>query len=460
MSTSSALRAYQSAETAEAAATPLPSAEPRKAGAPAGLNDAQALQALLNREFETAAEEPKTAPAALPRPAAPRKSSGSRLLKTLVGLAIVATVGWMPMERLFQVSSVEAVVNAPVVTLRAPIGGTVDATLGSLRIGDGVSPGEPLVKVDNPRADDRTLRQAEAALAEARAERASVAARLGDLEQSRVAVAARLEDYRQARTRKVAAEIGEAEARLSSAMIRLGRASAVYFRRSELLSKGVGSTASAEDARAEADQADAAVKEAEARRATLQVEADALAAGRFLGDDYNDEPRSAQRLEEIDQSISSLRADAARLDARISAAEADRTREQRAFDLASTAALAAPAGGRVWEILTAPGEQVTAGQHLASVLDCSKLMVTAAVSESVYNTLSVGQPAKFIFREGGEPLRGRVTQLSGVSSAPSNFAILPSALTKEAYRAAVTLDGTPLAGCPVGRTGRVIFDKP
>jgi multidrug resistance efflux pump len=188
------------------------------------------------------------------------------------------------------------------------------------------------------------------------------------------------------------------------------------------------------------------------------VERDALGSGVYVGDSYNDEPRSAQRLDEIAQTIGSVRADLARQEARVTRAEAALKRERDAYTLVRSADLTAPVGGRVWEVLTAPGEQVAAGQALFSVLNCAQPLVTAAVSEAVYNSLSVGMPARFIFREGGDPMPGHVVQLSGVASASSNFAIVPSALTKESYRVAVALDGAPDAtGCAVGRTGRVVF---
>ena len=95
---------------------------------------------------------------------------------------------------------------------------------------------------------------------------------------------------------------------------------------------------------------------------------------------------------------------------------------------------------------------------MVRLLDCSSAIITAAVSESVYNRLSVGTPAEFRFREGGSNLPGEVVQLTGVAAAPANLAILPSALKKESYRVMVSVPGLVSGGrCHVGRTGRVIF---
>jgi multidrug resistance efflux pump len=114
----------------------------------------------------------------------------------------------------------------------------------------------------------------------------------------------------------------------------------------------------------------------------------------------------------------------------------------------------------VWEVLTAPGEQVNRGQDLLRMLDCSTAVVTATVSESVYNRLQVGAPARFRFRDGGKEHEGFIVHLTGVAEAPANLAIAPRSLIKEAYRVTVAipaLTGSPT--CQLGRTGRVVFGE-
>ena len=94
------------------------------------------------------------------------------------------------------------------------------------------------------------------------------------------------------------------------------------------------------------------------------------------------------------------------------------------------------------------------------MVDCSQTVVTAAVSETVYNLLVPGMAAMFTFREGGDPLPGRVVQLTGVASASANLAITPGALRAEAYRVGVDVPGLAGGdGCALGRTGKVVFDR-
>jgi HlyD family secretion protein len=119
--------------------------------------------------------------------------------------------------------------------------------------------------------------------------------------------------------------------------------------------------------------------------------------------------------------------------------------------------MAAPAKGRVWETPVSPGQQVHHGQEVLRVFYCYRPLITALVSESVYNQLQVGSPARFLPRGDQQELAGRVIRLSRGS--PSNLAIQPPAATRESYHVAVSVpklaDGE---GCLVGRIGRLKFD--
>jgi hypothetical protein len=76
-----------------------------------------------------------------------------RLSKTALGLGIVAVVGFAPLQRLLQTSSVEAVVNARMIMLRAPIDGEVQAGPNALSFGTSLARGDVLFHIINRRAD-------------------------------------------------------------------------------------------------------------------------------------------------------------------------------------------------------------------------------------------------------------------------------------------------------------------
>jgi hypothetical protein len=108
--------------------------------------------------------------------------------------------------------------------------------------------------------------------------------------------------------------------------------------------------------------------------------------------------------------------------------------------------------------MTAPGEQVAAGQDLVKLLDCSGAVVTASVSESVYNHLRVGMTARFRLRDNSNNYLGEVVNLTGVAGPAANLAIEPSTLRIEPYRVMVAVPELKAGpSCNIGRTGRVYF---
>lgn len=141
---------------------PRPQAIARDLG---GHKDVRELQAMIERAFALLDEaaDKDAAPAQVSEPAgqpaepahalgAPpgselkyNRSIGGRVLKTLAGLAIVAIVGLIPLQRVMTPVSNEAFVNAPVYTLRAPVDGIVDA--GALAIGARVGLGAPVATI-------------------------------------------------------------------------------------------------------------------------------------------------------------------------------------------------------------------------------------------------------------------------------------------------------------------------
>lgn len=427
--------------------------------------DAPSLQSRLRAEFSLPpAPETKTettpAPATAPAPATKIFGASpwtSRVIKSAIGLALLVAVGLMPAQRLFQVSSVEAIVNARLVTMRSPIDGVVTGST-TLREGTVITDGMPLGTIANPRADHGRVDMVQDRLEDARADRQTKLAALTELREQRTTLKSQLESFRASRITDATARVAVIDARITSAVAAQERAAAERIRKEKLRDKGNATKAALETAVQDEQMANAAVDEARAARASIKVELDALESGVFYGDDYNDEPRTAQRLDEIDLQIAMTEADVTRLDGAIERAGAAIERERAALELDSKAELRSPVEGRVWQVLTAPGEQVVAGQELFSLLDCSRAIVTSVVSEATYNSLSVGMPATFTFRDGGGALSGKIVQLSGAAEASSNYAIAPSALVGDSYRVSVAVDTKNQgAGCSIGRTGRVVF---
>ena len=258
----------------------------------------------------------------LPSPS-PRRTCGRCLgngrravLKALLGLALVAIAGWMPAQRLFEVSSVEAVVNARLVTVRAPINGDRPARRSQPR-------GRRIDRGRRAAGDGRRTRGSTQAAPMSPSNSSAMPRRNGrrclqswrTRKPSAMPCARSLRVFRDNRIRQIEAELAEGDARIASAAAEQHRADAIRAT-SRACSPGKArwppprwttptATRSLRRPRSMRPQAS---------RAVLAVELAALKSGGYLGDDYNDQPRSAQRIDELDQSIAAIEADIARLE--------------------------------------------------------------------------------------------------------------------------------------------------
>lgn len=441
------------------------SAEVRKAASEAAATsgvesqDARALQSRLQQFVDGGEPRPETESAA---PAKPPVLTPTirRAGKVLLGAAVVATFGLVPLRTLLQTSSVEAVVNARLMTLRSPIAGEVIASPAELAASDALPQGSTLLRIVNARADRSRLDELEQALAKLTSQREMLNTKLAAAQGAETDLDRQAEAFRVGRIEQLTARAAELESQIDVAVARREEAAAAYGR-AEALAR-TGNVTAAEFDRLSREVKIATGTEASTRHrlAAATVE---LAAARnriFLGDSYNDRPSSVQRADEMRQRIADLRSELAGLDMESKHLEATLATAHTRYQAQSDVAMTLPVTGRIWETMVSPGEQVRVGQDLARLIDCATAIVTANVTESVYNRLSVGSPARFIPADGGNDLQGKVVNLTGRATAAANLAIEPAALSKEPYRVTVSVAGLGAGQvCAVGRTGRVVFGE-
>lgn len=462
--------------TAEETAAPItPAAVAVK---PASLADLDAVGriAALGKAFEPAPvpTTPANDPPPAPSPAAvkpPHKHPRnwqrdlaktllpyrSRVLKTLVGIAVVVVAGWMPVRALLQTTSTEAIINARLITLRAPIEGQIDR-LTSVTVGTELPSGAAVLNIINPRAERGRLDSLVQLVSQLEGEIAALTGRQEQLHKLRQDYSENAEAFRAGRMAQLQSRMAETQSEISAATAKHEEAQQNLERAQALADAGTGTLVSLERAQRDATVAKRTLEALGHRRNTLDVELRALESGIFVGDSYNDRPQSLQRADDITLRLNEITSDIGQRQARLASVRTELSEERGRFARRSMAQIVVPTNGSVWEVMTAPGEQVVLGQDLVRLLDCSGLVVTATVGEAAYNALHVGQTAKFRFRGESTDHEGRVISLTGVATAPANLAIQPAALAKEPYRVTVAVPNLVKAGrCSVGRTGRVTF---
>jgi multidrug resistance efflux pump len=442
----------------------LPSRSPEVVPDPAAGDGEGQLERLerLRQEFEAnAAKAPagKSPFVAVTQQASKFWSTHSRVSKAIIGLLLLAVVGWLPIRSLLQATSTEAVVNARLVTLRAPIEGDIESPTG-INVGTHFKAGDTVLRVVNRRAERSRLDDLTRLIDQIESERAGIGSRIADMAVIQAELTGQLRSFQEGRLNQLKARAAEIASEMAAARANRDAAQQALARVQPMANSGSIPAATLERYKRDAQVTAETYTAIEHRLSAMQVELKAAEAGTFIGDTYNDQPRSAQRIDEIAQRLNELNADLRDRDTRIATLRKELTQEEKRHGERAEAVLTTPVAATVWEVLTSPGETVVRGQDLVRLLDCSGTVVTAGVSESVYNRLHIGQSASFVLRGESDAHAGQIVGLTGVASAPANLAIQPSALSKEPYRVTVRLlDSDPTEGCKVGRTGRVTFGK-
>ena len=440
--------------------SPGASAGARAGGPESGSYEAEvrAVQRALERGLqdpptgdETSSKAPDTGPAGWSA-SAPR-----RLIKIALGVALVGSLGWAPLRAMLATTSVEALVNARVETIRSPIEGVVASAPDVGRDWNASAPA-PRLRIVDPLADHARLgdlrRQHQALEFQSR-----LLARQSELAGAALqTLDAQIEKFRDGRLKLLDARLAAQTAERETAAAKASQAAAAKRRTDELLGSGTATAAEGDRTRFEWVAASAAETAAERRLEETRVERDAIAQGVFIGDSYNDSPSSEQRAAELRLRAGELDAQAAAVRSQMKLLGDQIADEEARYRERSEVLIDLPATGRVWEMLTGSGERVSKGQDLMRVLDCSHPLVSANVDESVYNRLEVGGRATFRPSEaGGRRYDGVIVNLTGAASASGNFAIPPVAMRKSPFYVTVAVDGMNEGGCSVGRTGTVTF---
>lgn len=433
------------------------------AAASASLEDPIKRLARLQVEFgrgpheEKAAQEPPSAqePVSRPRRLVPARKS----IKSLLAIAVAVALGWIPVQRLLASTSAEATVNARVINLRAPIDGKVAIFGPTLAVGTPVEPGEKLLEITNARADRGKLDDLRRTVSALTSESTALTSRLDQLRTLQTDLRAQRDAFQQGRIRQLEARAAELQVQITSAEAQNVDAEEALDRSKKLIANGAQTTATLLHVERDSKVTKLAIDAAKLHLQGNEIELEAARKGLFVGDSYNDLPRSAQRLDEIGQQIIETSSQLDERKTRLSYLKNELEAENRLFATFSTAEVNATVRGRIWEVLTANGEEVRVGQDLLRILDCGGAVVTATVSESVYNKLYVGQAARFHLRGESQEYAGTVASLTGLAAAGSNFAIGQTALTREPYHVTIAVPGIAArAECNVGRTGQVTFD--
>jgi multidrug resistance efflux pump len=378
-----------------------------------------------------------------------------RIAKFGIGAALLGVGALTTYQQVVVRVSREAVINARVASVRSPMDGIVKTA--TTTPGRAVQAGVPIGNIEDPMADDARVFQLQQDTQATEREHTALARRVVDLQQARSDAEAQAEAYRVGRVRQDELHVEEARASLSAALARESDANAAEGRGAALHAHGYVADAAYERAQHAREVAQQDTIAARKRLEAFTVELDAARKGTYLGDNYNDVPSSFQRARELTVRIEETQATLDQLARKEETLTAQLAAEQKRLAARSTAPLAAPIDGNLWTVQAASGEYVRKGQELFTVLDCSTVVVTAAVSERDYNELRLGDPVHFRVAGSGREYSGSVSKL-GLTSTGRSFAIAPEERGHQLAVQLADLQDSDSDRCAVGRTGEILFE--
>jgi multidrug resistance efflux pump len=375
-----------------------------------------------------------------------------RLARLTLATSIVIVLAGIAASRVLYSTSIEAVLNAPRITLVAPRDGVVDSL--AVVAGQSVAPGQPLLQLrrtpwSSGIGDERDAR---AFVLTRRAE--ALAAEVRTLEALRDSLGVRLRTFRLATIERLAADTLATAARA----IERGR----QFARVEQLRQVDGTT----DVDVDRLRAEVATARAEHERAVAAARAAQL--GVVVDPGGQDAPYSRQRLDELHLRLAELRAEQTMIRAELATmgGSALASGERATTDL-DAVLVRASAHGVVWSVSTSPGESVLRGAPLITLIDCSRLFFEATIGPREQDHILPGMPVQVRFAGTSTKLPAQVAFVRGGGLRESDEGAAQLQFDRRRTDARVVIDVTaeavgaaPGNFCQVGRSAKVIFDGP
>jgi multidrug resistance efflux pump len=388
-------------------------------------------------------------------------SLNGRYLRIGLGIALLLAGASIYAPEILYTASSDAIVNARIVTISAPIEGRVAAappTEGTV-----VAANASLLTIENPTADRSRLDELESGRDKARNELVGLR-RLADmLDRELKSLDQQVSAFQAATVSRLESVAGENRAEAEGLRATAAAAQHEYDRKRLLLNAGIVSAAVLDHV----EQA-AARTRADAERAALAAKrgAQELASARngvYVGQDRNDVPYSQQRADEVRMRRAEIEAQAAALAAHLSQFDQQIAAETERTGRLSSAELRAPTAGVVWRPRVVASSAVARDAELLTLIDCSSLFVTATFSGRRFDDLRYGEPATVRVIGSDAEYAGTVVDVRAMESADreERFAAPLPKLGARQVLAIIRLDNAQAMAlgnyCNVGRKVEVRF---
>ena len=385
-----------------------------------------------------------------------------QIIRISVAMVVVLVATWLLWPRVFSELRSNGIINAKIVTISAPISGTIVQNIPD--VGTRVTRGQTLTRIIDE-FQPRTL------LSNLDSERELLASRVKALTRK----SEELKKLKERLTRQVKShqsdmkgrlhyQFLEAEARMYFWMAAARERSLAYNRSKKLHARGYTTTLALERAESLLEQSKQEVVRAKADSARIKKEAEAADRGVFVTDGRNDVSYSQQRLDEIVISLTDLNVQQSEALGRLQAVERQFKLESQRVTQRESVIVRSPISGPVWRRF-ADSETYTAKNNaLLKILDCSRLFVEVPVPESAADRLDAGSTVSLRLVGSTRQYVGKVSEIRGSRSViqRDEFVAAPPTLRKNESKLIVEVtesdfDNRRAAYCQVGRRAEVML---
>lgn len=389
--------------------------------------------------------------------------SAPRLIRILLSLAVIVGAVIVLYPRIFSDIRSNGTINARMVTVQAPISGTIVRDLPD--VGSLIDDGVLLTRI----TDDS---ESQGLLSSLTVERDFLTVRIAAIEQrlaEAVSMSATLDErvarYGGSLLENLAFRVREAGARREYWQAVLAERTSAVKRNKELVSKGAISAVRLEEAQSQLLQAREEINRAQADSDRFSQELNSARSGVFISDGQNDVPYSQQRLDELAIRKADLELELAEARGRLAAIGGQLEIEGPRAERRQSAVVRSPLKGIVWRRMVSANVRVTRNDDLMKILDCSTMFAEIAISESTAEKLDIGEPVIVRVQGSDTEYRAEVKEIRGTRSVTPGleYAAAPPPLKKDEVLlvASFTTEDVyrePESFCGVGRRAEVTID--
>lgn len=388
----------------------------------------------------------------------------SRRAQLMLALTLMALAGWALLPHLAYRIAPSAFVNAELMRVTAPMAGRLAEDLP--RKGDMIDHAITVNLTETLTPDRRHLLDLEQQGAVAKDRAGLAKQQLAELTNVDQELATRTDAYQDGMVRRIGQEIAEAEADKAGCLAEAVQRHDIGSRMDELVKSGYMSAIRSAEASATEEANAARCQMAEARIRRLKVELTSAQQRVFLRDGANDVPYSQQqrdrlvlRRQDLETEMLQQRSRALQLDAEI-------TEERKRLGRISHSDLLLPKDHVVWSVSASPGSNVTEGQSVLDLADCSHRFVVVDLPEREFEQVKAGDLPSVRLIGGDNWRRGKVRQVLG-SAARTDDRLLAAQLPRiassniavEVELPADDPDSDRNSFCNVGRMAEVRFQR-